>query len=278
MPAAAHFAAFAQLHRLHIQPPADAEIALAFVAAVVDTGDGNRHTGHRHADILERQREVADFLLARHLHAEFALRLVIATIPYRQPQCVLVVEQQGRVERAEHAIGDGGIAGLEHGELVLAHRRQGQLVLEEVGIAGGAGDVRGCGDGGIADRRGNGGIGRRDIAGSGGFHRQRDRAGDTAFFRADEGLPFGKRRHHATGVNRGHRRRCASPGRTAQALAGAVVQNRERAECQGFARQQQRAFGQHLNGGEFRRGRAAGNHQVDRAAFGKLDACCRDSG
>ena len=77
-PAAALLATLTQLHRLHIEPPAHAKVALPLIAAVIDTVDGERQTGQRDIDILKGEREVAHLLVARHLHESGVGRLIVA--------------------------------------------------------------------------------------------------------------------------------------------------------------------------------------------------------
>ena len=95
-PAGAEHAVGPNAHRLHIQPPADAEVALALVAAIVNAIDDDRQPRHRHIQIGEGQAEITDLHVPRHLDVDARLLRVAAAVEYGQAHRVLIVDQHGR--------------------------------------------------------------------------------------------------------------------------------------------------------------------------------------
>ena len=77
---------------------------LRFVAAVVDAIDDDRQTGHRHIQIGEGQAEITDLHVARHLDVNARLLRVAAAVENGEAQRVLIVDQQSRIELAEHTV------------------------------------------------------------------------------------------------------------------------------------------------------------------------------
>ena len=93
--------------RLHadaadVEPPARAEVAFALVAAVVRACDADRLAGHRHLEVRERDREVADLQVVAHHDGRRSARDASCRVGRRESDLVEAVQQQGRVEAAEH--------------------------------------------------------------------------------------------------------------------------------------------------------------------------------
>ncbi len=106
LPALAVDAARARPQRLDAERPADAEVADPLVAAVVRARDLDRDPGDRHRQVEERDGEVADLLVAHDRHRPLDGRRAARAVGDGQTQRVLVVHQDGRVERAETRRGD----------------------------------------------------------------------------------------------------------------------------------------------------------------------------